>query len=499
MEDDVLRWAAAEAAHFLDTVPERRVGAAASADDLRAALGGELPEQGEDPRAALGRLVAGVEPGLVATPGPRYFGFVVGGALPQTVASQWLAAAWDQNAFSYVLSPAASVIEEVAASWLLDVLGLPSSASVGFVTGAMMANFTCLAAARHAVLADAGWDVEARGLYGAPEITVIVGGDAHTTLFAALRYLGLGAERVIRVEADDQGRMRPDLLEGALGASAGPTIVCAQVGNVNSGACDPIGAISALTRPHGAWLHVDGAFGAWAAAAPARRHLVAGIELADSWSVDGHKWLNVPQDAGYAIVAHPDAHLASMTIKAAYLQRADEGRRDPGDWVPESSRRARGFDTWVALRTLGRSGVAELVERRCQLARRMADRLAAEPGVVVLNDVVLNQVLVRFTAGDDPDDGDARTEATVAAVQDDGTCWLGGTRWRGQSAMRIAVSNWSTTEADIDRSAEAIIRCAREVAAGGPQRGSIGFSIAAPAMVTPSGIGMSTRSRILNP
>jgi glutamate/tyrosine decarboxylase-like PLP-dependent enzyme len=468
MDDDILRWAADEAVRFLDTVPERRVGAGASADALRTALGGELPEQGEDPQAALERLVAGVEPGLVATAGPRYFGFVVGGALPQTVASQWLTAAWDQNAFSYVLSPAASVIEEVAAGWLLDVLRLPASASVGFVTGAMMANFTSLAAARHAVLADAGWDVEAKGLYGAPEITVIVGGDAHTTVFAALRYLGLGAERVIRVDVDDQGRMRPDRLEGALGTSTGPTIVCAQVGNVNSGACDPVDAIAALTRPRRAWLHVDGAFGIWAAAAPGRRHLVAGIELADSWAVDGHKWLNVPQDAGYAIVARPDAHLAAMTIKAAYLQRADEGHRDPGDWVPESSRRARGFDTWVALRTLGRSGVANLVERRCWQARRMADRLAAEPGVVVLNDVVLNQVLVRFKAGGDLAEGDARTDAVIAAVQEDGTCWLGGTRWRGQSAMRVAVSNWSTTEADIDRSADAIIRCARQVAADRP-------------------------------
>ena len=465
MEDEVLRWAADEAVHFLDTVPDRPVGAAASADELRAALGGELPDRGEDPLIALERLVAGVEPGLVTTPGPRYFGFVVGGAMPATVASQWLAAAWDQNAFSYVLSPAASVVEEVAARWLLDVLGLPASASVGFVTGAMMANFTCLAAARHAVLADVGWDVEARGLYGAPEITVIVGGDAHATLFTALRYLGLGADRVIGVEADDQGRMRPDALRAVIAASDGPTIVCAQVGNVNSGACDPLDAISAMTRARGAWLHVDGAFGAWAAAAPDRRHLVAGIEQAQSWAVDGHKWLNVPQDAGYAIVSRPDAHLAAMTIKAAYLQRSGDDHRDPGDWVPESSRRARGFDTWVALRTLGRSGVADLVERRCQLARRMADRLAAEPGVVVLNDVVLNQVLVRFTAGDDPADGDARTDAVIAAVQQDGTCWLGGTRWRGQSAMRIAVSNWSTTEADIDRSAEAIIRCAWQVAA----------------------------------
>ena len=465
MDDEILHWAAERAIGFLETVPERPLAIGVSVDELRAALGGTLPEQGDDPRHALERLVAGAEPGLMATPGPRYFGFVIGGTLPQTIASQWLAAAWDQNAFSYVMSPAAAVVEEVAAGWLLDVLGLPSTASVGFVTGATAANLTCLAAARHAVLADAGWDVEERGLYGAPEIVVVVGEEAHATLFAGLRLLGMGASRVIRVEADDQGRMRSDALRSALAASDGPMIVCAQAGNVNTGASDPFAAIAAMTRGRGAWLHVDGAFGAWAAAAPDRRHLVAGIELADSWAVDGHKWLNVPQDAGYAIVAHPDAHLAAMSIKAPYLQRAGEDRRDSGDWVPDSSRRARGLDTWVALRTLGRSGVAELIERCCRLARRMADRLAAETGVIVLNDVALNQVLVRFPVGDDDAAGDARTDAVVAAVQADGTCWLGGTRWHGLAAMRVAVSNWSTTEADIDRSADAIIRCSRAVAA----------------------------------
>ncbi len=465
MDDDILPWAAAQAARYLESLPERPVHATASIDDLRATLGGDLPADGEDPRAALERLVAAADTGLVATAGPRYFGFVIGGTLPQTIASQWLAAAWDQNAFAYVMSPAAAVAEEVAAGWLLEVLGLPSTSSVGFVTGATMANVTCLAGARHEVLARAGWDVEARGLYGGPEVGVIVGAEAHVTLFAALRLLGLGADRVTRVEADDQGRMRPDALAAVLAAAEGPTIVCAQAGNVNSGAFDPFGAIADLAGRHHAWLHVDGAFGAWAAAAPGRRHLVAGLERADSWAVDGHKWLNVPQDTGYAIVAHPAAHLGATSIKAAYLQRAGDDHRDGGDWVPDSSRRARGFDTWVALRTLGRTGVADLVERCCRLARRMAERLAQEPGVVILNDVVLNQVLVGFPVGDDAVAGDARTDAVVAAVQADGTCWLGGTRWHGQAAMRIAVSNWSTTEADIDRSAEAIIRCARAVAA----------------------------------
>ena len=464
MDDDILPWAADLAARYLERLPERRVNATASLGELREALGGELPADGEDPGSALKRLVTAADSGLVATAGPRYFGFVIGGTLPQTIASQWLAAAWDQNAYAYVMSPAAAVAEEVAAGWILDVLGLPSTSSVGFVTGATMANLTCLAAARHEVLARVGWDVEAGGLYGGPEVQVIVGAEAHVTLFAALRLLGLGAERVTTVEADGQGRMRPDALAAALADAVGPTIVCAQAGNVNSGAFDPFGPIADLTSRRAAWLHVDGAFGAWAGAAPDRRHLVAGLERADSWAVDGHKWLNVPQDTGYAIVAHPSAHLGAMSIKAAYLQRAGDDHRDGGDWVPDSSRRARGFDTWVALRTLGRTGVADLVERCCRLARRMADRLAAEPGVEVLNDVVLNQVLVRFPVDGDASAGDARTDAVVAAVQADGTCWLGGTRWHGQAAMRISVSNWSTTAADIDRSAEAIIRCARTVA-----------------------------------
>jgi glutamate/tyrosine decarboxylase-like PLP-dependent enzyme len=362
-----------------------------------------------------------------------------------------LAAAWDQNAGLYVSSPAAAVAEEVAAGWLLDLLGLPSTAGVGFVTGGQMANASCIAAARHALLARAGWDVETSGVNGAPPLRILVGEEAHATIFASLRFLGLGA-RAERVAADGQGRMRPGALDDALAAGDGPTLVCAQVGNVNTGACDPVGELARLTREHGAWLHVDGAFGLWAAAAPARRHLVDGLAAADSWATDAHKWLNVPYDSGVAIVADPAAQTGALGVGAAYLVASDAAR-DPLDFTPEFSRRARGFAVYAALRSLGRDGVADLVERCCALAQRMTERLAAG-GAEILNDVVLNQVLARF--GDD-----ARTDATIAAVQQDGTCWVGGTTWRGQRAMRVSVSSWATTEEDADASVDAILRCAR--------------------------------------
>jgi len=454
---DLLRRTTDLALEFLEGLPARRVGPSAGVEELRATLGGELPERGEDPLEVVERLARGADPGLVAMAGPRYFGFVIGGHLPATLAADWLTSTWDQNATLYVTSPANSVAEEVSAAWLLDLLGLPSEASVGYVTGGQMANFTCLAAARHAVLQQAGWDVEANGLFGAPEIDVVVSQDTHVTVFVALQMLGLGRQRVKRVATDDQGRMRLDALREILQDCKGPLIVCAAAGNVSTGSFDAFEEIIPAVHERNGWVHVDGAFGLWAAATPGLRHLVRGASAADSWAVDAHKWLNVPYDCGLAITAHPDAHRRSMIATSAYVQPSGGALRDPFDFTPEFSRRARGFTVWAALRSLGRSGVAELVERCCALARRMADRLRNEPGVEVLNDVVLNQVLVRFYGSDE------RTREVIRKVQEDGTCWLGGTTWHGVAAMRISISNWSTREPDIDASAEAILRAARTV------------------------------------
>ncbi len=451
---------------YLAGVADRPVAGPVDPAALRQALGGPLPAAGEDPWAVVEKLASAADPGLVATAGPRYFGFVIGGSLPAALGADWLAGAWDQNAAMYVMSPAAAVVEDVVAGWLVDLLGLPEGSSVGFTSGATMANFTALAAARHRVLADAGWDVEAQGLFGAPEITVIIGAEAHATILAALQMLGLGRERLVRVAADEQGRMRADALSEALGTVTGPTIVCAQSGNVNTGAFDPLPAITAAVRAHGGWLHVDGAFGLWAAAAPARRGLVDGIGEADSWTTDCHKWLNVPYDSGLVVIRDPAAHRASMTMGAAYYVMG-EGARDGIDWVPESSRRARGFAVWAALRQLGRDGLADVIEQSCRLAGRLSAGLAAEPGIVVLNDVVLNQVLVRFEAGGGADAAatDALTRDVIARVQRDGTCWLGGTTWHGMAAMRVSVSGWNTTDDDIDRSVAAIVRCATDARA----------------------------------
>ncbi|MFI5283369.1 MAG: pyridoxal phosphate-dependent decarboxylase family protein [Candidatus Dormibacterales bacterium] len=461
VDRELLSRAADLAIDYLGDLTERPVGRPIDPDPLRLALGGPLPDRGENPLAVIEGLNRDAGPGLVASAGPRYFGFVVGGSLRVTVATAWLAAAWDQNAATYPMSPAAAVVEEVTASWLRDLFGLPPASSVGFVTGATMANFTALAAARHAVLAHEGVDVEATGLFGAPPITVIVGSEAHATIFVALRMLGLGAERVLRVGADSQGRMRADDLRSTLAAATGPTIVCAQAGNVNTGAFDPLREIAAATNKSGAWLHVDGAFGLWAAASPSLRAQIDGLANAQSWSTDAHKWLNVPYDCGLVFVADGDAHRAAMSLTAAYLLRGAAEARTPYDYVPEASRQARAFSVYTALRSLGRIGVADLVDRCCELARRMADLLSAAPGVSILNEVNLNQLLVRFTApGDDGPTGDTRTQAVTAAVQRDGTCWAGGTTWQGKGAMRISVSNWSTTSGDIDRSAEAILRCA---------------------------------------
>jgi glutamate/tyrosine decarboxylase-like PLP-dependent enzyme len=461
MTEQALETAAAHATRFLRGLPERPVAARAGVEELRARLGGPLPDGPSDPAEVIAQLGELADDGLVASAGPRYFGFVVGGSLPAALAADWLAAAWDQNAGLFVLGPAAATVEDVAAGWLTELLGLPATATCGFVTGGLGANFGGLAAARNHVLARAGWDVERDGLIGAPPVEVVVGAERHVTIDVALRYLGLGSGRLRVVPADDQGRMDAAALPEVLAAVKGPTIVCAQAGNVNTGAFDPLPAICAAAHDHGAWVHVDGAFGLWAGASPALRHLVAGVEQADSMATDAHKWLNVPYDSGLVFVARPQAHLAAFAKVASYLMPAQGGERDPDAFVPEASRRARGFPVWAALRSLGRQGVCDLVERCCGHARRFADALAAAPGVEVLNEVVLNQVLVRFP--DAGGDHDGRTREVIRRVQDGGTLWLGGTTWHGMAAMRISLSNWSTTDDDVDRSVAAILEAAKEV------------------------------------
>ncbi|MDA0185299.1 pyridoxal-dependent decarboxylase [Solirubrobacter phytolaccae] len=417
---------------------DRPVGVPVSPDVLRARLASELQAAPLAPEQVIDELVSAVDPGLVASAGPRYFGFVTGQALPAARAADMLAAVWDQNAFSYASSPAAAVVEEVAERWVLDVLGLPATASVGFVTGASMANATCLAAARNVVLGRLGWDAARDGLIGAPALRVLASGEAHATIHGALRFIGLGAGSAELVDVTPQGALDVERL-----TLDGPAIVCAQAGNVNTGAIDDLALLAEKCRAAGAWLHVDGAFGLWAAASPALRQLVAGAELADSWATDAHKWLNVPYDSGLAIVADRVAHRSAMGLSAAYLIESEH--RQNYDYTPEASRRARGFAVYAALRSLGRSGLAQLIDRCCAHARLFAT-LLSEGGLEVLNDVTLNQVLV------------AASPEQIARVQEDGTCWLGGTVWRGRSAMRISVSGYGTTEDDVRRSAAAILR-----------------------------------------
>jgi glutamate/tyrosine decarboxylase-like PLP-dependent enzyme len=457
---------AARAARFYAGLPERSVHATATVEELRAALGGPLPDHPEDPATVVEALAERADGGIVASAGPRYFGFVVGGSHPAALAADWLAATWDQDAGLVALSPAAAVAEDVAAGWLVDLLGLPDGSSSAFVTGGQMANFVGLAAARHHVLESTGWNVETHGLVGAPPIHVIVGERRHATIDTALRMLGLGAARSVVIACDDQGAMRLDALEAAVAEVAGPMIVCTQVGEVNSGAFDPVGPISDVVHQghpnEDAWVHVDGAFGLWAAVSPRLRHLTNGIDQADSWATDGHKWLNVPYDSGFAFTRHPASHRAAFASQAAYLLTSDlDGPREPDDFVPEMSRRARGFAVWAALRSLGRQGVTDLIERCCGHARRFADQLRVVDGIEVLNTVVLNQVLLRFA------DSDEHTRAVIRHVQDDGACWLSGTEWQGRAAMRISVSNWSTTESDVDRSADAIVRAHHTAGASG--------------------------------
>ena len=464
--DPLLRETAELALDFFEGLAERPVGPPVDLEALRAAFIAPLPEAGESPQAVIAELARAAEPGIVASAGPRYFGFVNGGSVPASVAADWLVTAWDQVVSMYVSSPTGAVVEEAAGLWLCDVLGLPSGPdgmSVGFATGCTMANLTGLAAARNALLRRANWDVEADGLFGAPALNVVVGDEAHATIFAALQMLGLGRGRVTRIPADGQGRMRADALAEALPGLDGPVVVCAQAGNVNTGAFDPLEPIGEACRAREAWLHVDGAFGLWAAASPELRPLVAGVERADSVATDGHKWLNVPYDSGFVFVADRAAHRAAMTVTGSYLVSAEGVARDGFDWVPESSRRARGVPVYAALRSLGRRGVAAMIERCCALARRVAERLGARPGIEILNEVVLNQTLVRFHPGDGGTGVDAAadelTRAVIERVQRDGTCWLGGTVWHDMTAMRVSLSNWVTSEGDVDRAVEVILRC----------------------------------------
>jgi glutamate/tyrosine decarboxylase-like PLP-dependent enzyme len=445
----LLASAAQRAIRYLEDLPSRPVAPDPQAVAGLAALDTATPESPAAGEEVLAILDSVASPATMAMAGPRFFGFVIGGSLPAALAANWLAGAWDQNTAYYNATPATAVLEAVSLRWILDLLGLPPGCAGAFVSGATMANFTALAAARNAVLRKAGWNVEAQGLFGAPPITVIVGEEAHPTLFKSIGLLGLGRSRLTRVPVDGQGRLRLE----ALPRISGPTILCLQAGNVNTGAFDPIGEI--CSRVHGQapgdnlWVHVDGAFGLWAAAAPGRAHLIAGLEQADSWATDAHKWLNVPYDSGLALVKDAQALKASMAITAEYLP-TDSPNRNPSDFTPELSRRARGVEIWAALRSLGRSGLADLVERTCRYASRFAEGLAAA-GHRVLNRVVLNQVLVAFGTPE-------VTRRVIAALQQEGTCWCGETVWQGQTAMRISVCSWATGSEDVERSLEAMLQ-----------------------------------------
>lgn len=444
----LLEKAARSSIAYLESLNDRQVAPDSNSVDRLSALDVPFPEDAVDAETVIRELDELGSDATMAMAGPRFFGFVIGGSLPVALAANWIAGTWDQNSALHNVTPLPAMLEAVALKWLLDVLGLPSDCAGSFVTGATVANFTALAAARNAVLAKSGWNVEADGMFGAPPINIVIGDEAHPTLLKSLGMLGLGRNRVTRVPVDNQGRMRAD----ALPELDDRTIICIQAGNVNTGSFDPAGDICDIAHEAGAWVHVDGAFGLWARAVPSLRHLVDGVERADSWATDAHKWLNVPYDSGLAFVRDADSLRASMAITAEYLPTESE-HRNPSDFTPELSRRGRGIEIWAALRSFGRSGLADLIERTCRHARRFADGLS-EAGFKILNDVVLNQVLVSF--------GDAETtEKIIADIQADGTCWCGGTEWQGHKAMRISVSSWATTGEDVERSLDAMIRLAR--------------------------------------
>lgn len=456
----LFRRAADIAADFRTELSTRHVSATSGLAESLEQFHVKLPDAPTAPERVIAELVEAANPGITASPGPRFFGFVTGGALPAASAADMLAVGWDQCTFNAVLAPSATAVERIAGAWVLELLGLPESATVGFVTGAQMSNTVGLAAARYQVLANAGWDIAADGLMGAPAIRVVAGVERHATVDNALRFLGLGTRCIEEVAPGPQGEMDMTDLRRVLasGSADAPTIVVLQAGNVNTGAFDNLRRGAEIAKEYNAWVHVDGAFGLWAGATPDLRHVVDGVELADSWCMDGHKWLNVPYDSALAICAHPQAHIQAMAYSAAYLSGSEggagTGNYGPSDLVPESSRRARGFAVWAALKELGRSGVADLVNRCCALARRMADGLAAG-GAEIVNDVVINQVLIDFPGRD--------VDVIATAVQAGGVCWLGGTTWRGRRLLRVSVSNYATTEADIDQSVRAILDAASSV------------------------------------
>ena len=459
---DALQHAAALAIDFrsqLDGRPQRPL---AGYTEMLKRFDAPLPAGGAAPTAVIDQLAELAAPGLAAMTGRRFFGWVIGSSHPVGVAADWLTSAWGQNAGNHLASPAAAACEAVAAQWLLELLDLPRGASVGFTTGATMANFVGLAAARGEVLRRVGWDVDAQGLFGAPPIQVLIGDDAHTTVFSALQYLGLGHERVTRVATGADGAIDAAAFEQALQRCPdGPLIVVLQAGQINTGAFDPFARLIPLAKSRGAWVHVDGAFGLWARACPVHAEAAAGLDAADSWATDGHKWLQTPYDCGYAIVRDPQAHERAMSVHASYLPDS-AGDRNPASLVPELSRRARGFATWALISHLGRDGIAALVERHGRLAQRMADRIAREPGAALLNPVVLNQAVLRFGAEAGLAEGDRLTRAVIARVQDEGHCFVGGASWRGQWVMRLSVIG-ATEQADADRAAEAITAAWRAV------------------------------------
>lgn len=451
--NELIQDASRRACAYLDSLEGRAVFPGPDAVAGLASFDEPLPAGPQDARETLARLDSAGSPATVASTSGRYFGFVIGGSLPVTLGANMLAAAWDQNAGLAAASPVSAKLEEVALRWLVEALGLPEGSGGGFVSGATMANFSGLAAARHAVLHKVGWNAEAQGLFSAPPVTVVVGEEVHVSLLKALSFLGFGRERVVRVPVDSQGRMKARDLLRALPAISGPTIVCIQAGNVNTGAFDPAAEIIRAAHDAGAWVHVDGAFGLWVAAVPARAALAAGVSEADSWATDAHKWLNVPYDSGLVFCRKAADLRAALTHSpAAYLTEGDH--REPMEYTPEMSRRARGVEVWAALRTLGRSGLAEMIDRCCRHAARFAEGLSAA-GFEVLNEVPLNQVLVSFGSPE-------KTLRVIKAIQQDGTCWCGGTVWQGKTAMRISVSSWSTTEEDVEKSLEAMVRVAKE-------------------------------------
>ena len=466
MQNDIVRTlehAAAQAIAYRQSTASPGSYRRCSYGELLAGFDGPTPELSTDPMIVIDELILRSTPGLTPMTGPRFFGWVIGASHPVGVAADWLTAAWGQNAANHVAAPAAAAVETVAARWLLDLLKLPPDASVGFVSGATAANFVCLAAARSEMLRRTGWDAENRGLFDAPPINVIVGDDAHATVFSALQLLGLGRARVIAIATDEAGRIVPASFTSAIASCSGPTIAIVQAGQINTGAFDPIRELASIAHAHGAWLHVDGAFGLWARACTTRAALADGAEAADSWAVDGHKWLQVPYDCGYAIVRDPVAHRRAMAITASYLPPVIDGERDPSHFVPELSRRARGFATWAMIRHLGRAGICDMIEGHCDLAIRLARRLKAEPGVHILNDVVLNQVLLRFGTAAVDADADRKTEATIALIQSNGECFVGGARWRDRSVMRLSLISAPMNETEIDRAAEAICSAWRTV------------------------------------